>query len=55
MLLDNQYVFQPYWDWQNGRISEAEYQRQFDGSSRIRHHLHLGHTRKGQRADTLGA
>lgn len=34
LLLDNHYVFQPYWDWQNERISEAEYQRQFDGSRR---------------------
>ena len=34
VLLENKYVFQPFWDWRNGRISEAEYQRQFDGSRR---------------------
>lgn len=34
LLLDNEYVFQPYWDWRNGRISETEYQRQFDASRR---------------------
>lgn len=34
VLLENRYVFQPFWDWQNGRISEAEYQRQFGGARR---------------------
>lgn len=34
LLLDNRYVFQPFWDWRNGRISEGEYQRRFDGSRR---------------------
>lgn len=35
VLLDNRYVFQPFWDWRNGRITETEYQRQFDGARRI--------------------
>ncbi|WP_344674239.1 hypothetical protein [Microbacterium dextranolyticum] len=34
MLLENRYVFQPFWDWRNGRISEADFQRQFDGARR---------------------
>lgn len=34
VLLENRYVFQPFWDWRNGRISEDEYQRQFDGARR---------------------
>lgn len=34
MLLDNKYIFQPFWDWQNGRSTEAEFVRQFEGSQR---------------------
>lgn len=34
VLLENRYVFQPFWDWRNGRISEADFQRQFDGARR---------------------
>jgi len=34
VLLENPYVFQPFWDWRNGRIDEDEYRRQFDGSRR---------------------
>lgn len=29
VLLDNQYIFQPFWDFHNGQISEAAWQEQF--------------------------
>ena len=29
LLLDNQFVFQPFWDFHNGKITEAEWQSQF--------------------------
>lgn len=32
LLIDNRYVYQPYWDHVNGYISEAEWQRRFDRS-----------------------
>lgn len=34
VLLENRHVFQPFWDWQNGWLAEAEYERQFDGARR---------------------
>ena len=33
-LLDNQFVFQPFWDYQNGRIPENRWQRSFKGANR---------------------
>jgi len=30
ILLGNQYVFQPFWDFQNGKISEETWQAKFD-------------------------
>lgn len=45
VLLENRYVFQPFWDWRIGRISEPEYQRQFDGSRRtVERALSTGNT-----------
>jgi len=29
VLLSNRFVFQPFWDYQNGKLSEAEWQDQF--------------------------
>ena len=29
VLLDNPYVFQPHWDWRNGRVSEEAYLARF--------------------------
>lgn len=29
VLLNNQFVFQPFWDYHNGKLSEAEWQDQF--------------------------
>jgi hypothetical protein len=29
ILLDNQYVFQPFWEFQKGKIEESKWQRQF--------------------------
>ena len=34
LLLDNQFVFQPFWDYQNGRIPESQWQRSFKGAKR---------------------
>lgn len=31
-LINNQYVFQPFWDYQNGTLSEAEWQERFERS-----------------------
>jgi hypothetical protein len=32
LLMDNQYVYQPFWDFQRGRISEADWQQRFNAS-----------------------
>jgi len=32
LLIDNQYVFQPFWDFHNGWIEEAEWRRRFETS-----------------------
>ncbi len=29
LLIDNRYVFQPFWDYKNGRLDEAEWQQRF--------------------------
>ena len=34
LLLDNQFVFQPFWDYQNGRISERRWKWKFAGTKR---------------------
>ena len=34
LLLDNQFVFQPFWDYRNGRISERRWKRSFRGAKR---------------------
>ena len=37
LLIDNQYVFQPYWEWRNGRIGEAQWQELFTRSKTMAH------------------
>ena len=32
VLLDNQYVFQPFWDYQNGYIDESQWKNRFDAA-----------------------
>ena len=32
VLLDNRFVFQPYWDYRNGRIDEDRWRRSFEGA-----------------------
>ena len=34
LLLDNQFVFQPFWDYQNGRISERRWKWSFEAAKR---------------------
>ena len=34
LLLDNQFVFQPFWDYRNGRISERRWKWSFRGAKR---------------------
>ena len=34
LLLDNRFVFQPFWDFHNGRIPESRWQRSFEGARR---------------------
>ena len=33
-LIDNRYVYQPFWDYQNGQLTEAEWRRRFSDSKR---------------------
>ena len=37
LLLDNRYVFGPFWEFQNGKISEEEWQRRFDSAKKTAH------------------
>ena len=32
MLLDNRFVFQPFWDYHNGRIDEQQWKKKFAGA-----------------------
>jgi len=41
LLIDNQYVFQPFWDYHNGQSSEAEWRKAF-GQSRTAANRALG-------------
>ncbi len=34
LLLDNPFVFQPFWDYHNGRIHEERWKRSFEGAKR---------------------
>ena len=34
LLIDNRYVFQPFWDYQNDRISEDDWKHRFETSKR---------------------
>ena len=49
MLLENRYVFQPFWDYRNGKIDERQWQRSFAGA-RKKAHLAL---RDRSRTDTV--
>ncbi len=44
LLLDNKYVFRPFWDWKNGRIDEAYWMTQF-ATSREKVHQALARGR----------
>jgi len=35
VLLDNQYVFQPYWDYANGKLTEKQWIGKFDNARKI--------------------
>jgi hypothetical protein len=37
VLLDNRYVFADFWYWQNGSLSEAEFQAKFAAANRAAH------------------
>lgn len=49
LLLDNHFVFQPFWDYQNGRIQEHQWKRAFEGA-RKKAHAALGDR---ERTDTV--
>ncbi len=49
MLLENRYVFQPFWDYRNGKIDERQWERSFAGA-RKKAHLAL---RDRSRTDTV--
>ncbi|MEL4381906.1 hypothetical protein [Shewanella algae] len=38
IFLDNRYVFQPFWDFQNGKLVEAEWQDKFESALYKAHH-----------------
>ena len=42
LLLDNQYVFQDFWSFQNGSLAEAEWKRRFADAKKAAHYA-LGH------------
>mgnify|MGYP006280689759 CR=1 FL=1 len=47
LLIDNRYVYQPYWDYVNGYLTEAEWQERFDRSrASARRALGEGRTKK---------
>ena len=47
LLLDNRFVYQPFWDHVNGYLGEAEWQERFERSrASARRALGEGHTRK---------
>jgi len=48
-LLENRYVFQPFWDYRNGKIDERQWERSFAGA-RKKAHLAL---RDRSRTDTV--
>ena len=48
-LLENRYVFQPFWDYRNGKIEERQWERSFAGA-RKKAHLAL---RDRSRTDTV--
>lgn len=35
LLIDNRYIFQPFWDHQNGRVTEEEWKEAFDRSRHV--------------------
>ena len=37
LLIDNQYVFQPFWRCQNGELTDAEWRARFEASKRAAH------------------
>ena len=37
LLLDNRFVFQPFWDHQNGKIDENRWRRSLEGAKRAAH------------------
>ncbi|NLC36850.1 MAG: hypothetical protein GX772_10485 [Alcaligenaceae bacterium] len=37
ILLDTPYVFQSFWDWQSGKLTEAEWQQRFESGKRQAH------------------
>lgn len=49
LLLENRYVFQPFWDYRNGKIEERQWERSFAGA-RKKAHLAL---RDRSRTDTV--
>ena len=38
MLIDNRYVYQPFWDFHNGRAGAEDWQAGFEGSRAAAHH-----------------
>ncbi len=42
VLLDNQFVYQPFWDFHNGLIEEAEWKRKFE-AAKVAAHNALAH------------
>ena len=45
LLLDNEFVFQPFWDSQNGRIGQEEWKQKFERANKAAHRA-LGDRRR---------
>lgn len=45
LLLDNEFVFQPFWDYHSGRIGEQEWRRKFDRANKAAYRA-LGNTNR---------
>lgn len=43
LFIDNPYICQPFWDFQNGALSETEWQRRFAGSRRAAQNALMTH------------
>ncbi|MCP4815335.1 MAG: hypothetical protein GY888_22740, partial [Planctomycetaceae bacterium] len=44
LLLDNQFVFQPFWDFQNGLVEEEHWKKEFEQAKVVANKALAGHS-----------